>query len=339
MDTLPEAAVPAPRQQHRASRRLLTPDEVRALSVRRPLVPLLHILVSWALILAAWTAAALGPWWMLLLAIPVIGTQYYALTIIGHDGVHRRLMRSRRINNLISDVCVYSAVGLITHINGRNHLRHHAGIGTHDDPDRYKYESRGRETKARLLLSFLPVRVLRNQVQNVVLEADVSRSEEGEGSSAASATAGYTPRDISILVVSQTLLIGGLTWVFGWWGWPLLWLLPVGIFMVGGDTLRSYCEHSFGDADEHHEGEEHRLISYHAGWLERTLLAPHNMNLHAAHHLYVAIPYYNLPAADRLLQERAAGTHLTWRRSYMEHVLSVFRQLPAKATPTSTSAP
>jgi fatty acid desaturase len=263
-----------------------------------------------------------------LVAIPVIGTQYYGLAILGHDGVHKRLAQTRRINNLVADISIYSPVGLITERNGRNHLEHHAKLGTAQDPDRYKYTAEGRETLVRWVLSFSPVRMTRKQLSHVVLAADDVREERDRKSKR------YSPRDIAILISAQAVLIGGLTWVFGWWGWPLLWLLPVGLFMVGGDTLRSYCEHSW-PSDE--GAERRRLITFRSSPIERVFFAPHGMNFHAAHHLWVSIPCYNLAEADALLRERAGGDPLTWRRSYVGHIVSMTRRLPIVAVPDQSS--
>src|ERR1051325_5193309 len=65
---------------------LLSPQRVRELSQLRPWRAALHTAWLWLLIVAAWTLVAWRPtWWAVLLAIPVIGTRYYALFIIGHD--------------------------------------------------------------------------------------------------------------------------------------------------------------------------------------------------------------------------------------------------------------
>ena len=42
----------------------------------------------------------------------------------------------------------------------------------------------------------------------------------------------------------------------------------------------------------------------HAPWWARWLLFPHHVNYHVEHHLYPAIPHYNLPACHRELVAR-----------------------------------
>ena len=115
---------------HPFRRTLLTPEQVRALSALRPARVVADTLWCWLWIIGAWAAVATWThWWVVALAIPVIGTRYYALFIIGHDGLHRRLFPSRERNDLFNDVFILGALGAITRINNRNHLRHHQHAG------------------------------------------------------------------------------------------------------------------------------------------------------------------------------------------------------------------
>ena len=73
-------------------RKNLLPISACGSSILRPGRVVFDTLWCWCGIVAAWVAVALWPtWWVVLLALPVIGTRYYALFIIGHDGLHRRL--------------------------------------------------------------------------------------------------------------------------------------------------------------------------------------------------------------------------------------------------------
>jgi fatty acid desaturase len=122
------------------------------------------------------------------------------------------------------------------------------------------------------------------------------------------------------------VLIGGLTWAIGWWAYPVLWLLPVFVFTYLGDNLRSFVEHSHPESDA--KADEHRLVTYFSNRLERLFVAPMNMNYHAAHHLWVGIPYYNLPHADRLMREHPGSAALEWRRSYLGYLWRYMRAMP-----------
>lgn len=89
-------------------RTLLTAAEVRELSVLKPWRAVADIAMSWLLIVGAWVIAARWDHWLaLVLAVIVIGNRYYALFIIGHDGLHRRLMPSRAMNDALADIFVF----------------------------------------------------------------------------------------------------------------------------------------------------------------------------------------------------------------------------------------
>src|SRR5262245_6363552 len=98
-------------------RHLLAPGRVRELSRPRPWRVVLDTAVCWTSILAAYALVALYPaWWMVLLAIPLVGSRYYALFIIGHDGLHRRLFKRVHRNDLFNDLLILGPIGAITRI-------------------------------------------------------------------------------------------------------------------------------------------------------------------------------------------------------------------------------
>jgi fatty acid desaturase len=53
-----------------------------------------------------------------------------------------------------------------------------------------------------------------------------------------------------------------------------------------------------------------------------------HMHLHAAHHLWPSIPYYNLPIADRELREHEGASAIEDRGSYLAFVWRFARGLP-----------
>lgn len=301
-------------------RKLLSKEELKGFSQLRPARALRDITFLWLQIAAAWTAVALWTeWWVVALAIPVIGTRVYALHVIGHDGIHRRIHPNPATNDLLNDLLIFGPEGAVTHLNGQNHMLHHRLLANDSDPDRHKYTSRDKRTAGQLWLYLTGLRSLGPLWRNVFLREQVKHKREGS----------YTFRDVVILVGWQAALILGLSFGIGWWAYPVLWLVPVYVFTYCGDQIRFFCEHAHPEPDE--TADERRLITYLPNWLEATLFAPMNMNYHAAHHLWTAIPYYNLPAADRLVRERSGTEGMLWRRSYIGALRSYFRALPLKA--------
>jgi fatty acid desaturase len=334
--TPPRAAAPRFDPYHPFRRTLLTPEQVRSLSALRPARVVADTLWCWLWIIGAWAAVATWTrWWVVALAIPVIGTRYYALFIIGHDGLHRRLFPNRERNDLFNDVCILGALGAVTRINNRNHLRHHQYLATQDDPDRHRHACFNKSEVVEVVAFLTGISSVFTSVKNVFFPStgvkksgapDAAEVQGEPGTALASTPESYTARDMVILLAWQAALIGGLSWAIGWWAYPVLWLVPVFVFTYLGDNLRSFVEHSHPESDD--KADEHRLVTFISNRLERLFVAPMNMNYHAAHHLWVGIPYYNLPRADRLMREHPGSAALEWRRSYLGYLWRYLRAMP-----------
>ena len=301
---------------------LLSPERVRELSRLRPGRVVLDTLARWLLMVAAWTAVAWRPeWWMVAVAFPVVGSAYYGLFIIGHDGMHRRLFATRWLNDLWNDVFCQGAIGAVTHVNNRNHLRHHQHLATEDDPDRHKHACFNKVDHDQLIGFISGISGLARTVLHVFRPgAQPARRavEESEG--------GYTGRDVVIVLGVQLALFLGLTMGVGAWAYPVLWLAPVYLFTYLADNFRSFAEHSWPRQDR--VSDDHRLITYLANPIECWFIAPNHMNFHAAHHLWPSIPYYNLPIADREIRRHPAAGELEWRRSYVGYLFSYWTAQP-----------
>jgi fatty acid desaturase len=293
---------------------------VKELSQLQPARAIADIGISWLFIFASWALVAWRTeWWTMAIAAVVIGTRYYALFIIGHDGLHRRLHPDRSTNDLLSDLFIFAPIGAITRLNNRNHLAHHQHLATDDDPDRHKHACFNKTDLTELLGYLSGITSIGRSIRHVFFPS--GRRPKGEVRDD-----GYTMRDIVILLSVQAVLIGGLSLAFGWWGWPLLWALPVYLFTYLGDSIRSFAEHSHPQNDI--AADEHRLLTYDSNIVERAFFAPMNMNYHAAHHLWVSIPYYNLPVADSEMRAHPLARELEWRKSYVGYLTRYALALP-----------
>jgi fatty acid desaturase len=301
---------------------LLGAEDLRELNRLAPAKAVRDTLLLWLQIVAVWCAMAVWPsWWLVLLAIPAIGTRYYALYIIGHDGLHRRLFRDAAINDLWNDVMIIGAIGAITRLNRANHMQHHATLALPGDPDRYKYIAGNKATRLQYGLALTGLPYLLRAAGNVFVRPRPAAA-------APLKTPGYGLRDLAILGLWQVALIGGLSWGIGWWAYPVLWLLPVYAFTYAADIVRVFLEHSMPGDDVDGDASM-RLATYTSNPLERAFFAPMNMNFHTAHHLWPSIPYYRLPQADRLIrQSPGCDSGLVWRGSYLAYLWRYGRKLP-----------
>jgi fatty acid desaturase len=270
----------------------------------------------WLQIITAWGIAAFQPrWWIIVLAAAFVGNRYYSLFIIGHDGLHRRLHPRQGVNDLVNDLFVLGPLAAITRINRRNHMRHHGTLACADDPDTYKYQPRWRVGPLAFLFSITGVPFVFRAIKNVY---------SGNAETAVTTSPRHAPRDYFIVIGWQILLCATLTMLFGWWGYPVMWLLPVYVFTFAADITRVFCEHS-SEGDALHD----RLVTFAGNRFELALFAPMNMNHHVAHHLWPSIPYYNLPKATEALyanvSERLTDVPAPLRRqSYLAYLRTCF---------------
>lgn len=316
-------AVMSETQLYRKYRRsLLAPQRVRELSRLRPAIAVRDTLLCWAVIVACWVAVAIHPAaWVIALAVVVIGTRAYALMIIAHDGLHRRLFNGVAANDLFNDLFIVGSFGAITRINNRNHLSHHQHLGTEHDPDRYKYVCINKSTGLELLSYLIGGQVVVS-IYNVLLR----RGHRSAAAAAKSQQPGYVARDLAILIGWQAALWTLGTLFIGWWAVLVLWYLPFFIFALLGDNFRTFAEHTVVGADAH--ADDHRLITYVSNPIERFFFSPMNMNFHTVHHLWTSIPYYNLPTADAEIRPMPAAADLEWRTSYVGFAIRYWLAMP-----------
>jgi len=307
---------------------LLEREELSRLGMLHPAIPVYHTILHWMFIVGAWAVVARMPApWVVAIAMLVIGANFYGLYIIGHDGLHRRLFEDLRANDFWNDVFIVGSFGAITRLNRRNHMDHHQVTCLEADPDRHKYLHTGKEVIVPFVVFLSGLANLLPSMRNVFLvgrTAKISREH-------------YRARDMLILAGWQFGLFAGLSWTIGWWAYPLLWVFPVYFFGYRADLTRVFCEHSVLGPDAAAD-DSLRLITYRSNWLEKLFFAPHNMNFHAAHHLWPGIPYYHLPEADGLMRIKAGNDpRLVLRYSYLGYLLGYLRWRMRDATPLATT--
>lgn len=281
-------------------------------------------LLIWAQIWSAWFIACwlAHPAWYVLCAL-FVGNRYYSLFILGHDGLHRRIHPKQWVNDLWTDLLLIGPLGAVVRLNRNNHMQHHRALNFEGDPDRYKYASRINSSVWSFFLSLTGIPYLLQAIQNVYGKNNnptlPSQKEDT-----------LSQRDWLILISVQAILIGSLSVMFGWWGYVLMWALPIYTLTYCTDMCRVFCEHSTENGSDTSLLAD-RLVMFEPNKLERIIFAPMNMHHHIAHHLWPAIPYYHLPAATRLLKVRMSESlrpmpQLTYRSSFISYLVTYARK-------------
>ncbi len=358
--TASATGVPTRRNPYRRYRSsLLTPQRVRELSKLRPWRSLRDTAWMWMGIVAAWALVFAYPtWWAVALAIPVIGTRYYGLFIIGHDGMHRRIFNSGPASDLFTDLFLIGPIGMCNRVNSRPHLEHHQNLANDDDPDLHKHACFNKASRLEYVLFLTGLGSVITVFRTLFLGERTGSSKAAQTpplpppggadlpSDRAPAKKPHSARDLVVILAWQALLIGGLTamvgyalggrtlleiGIRGWWAYPALWAFPVYLFTYLPNLIRSFVEHSHPEDDD--IADEHRLVTFLSNPVERVFFSPMNMNYHIAHHLWPSIPYYNLPVADTELraQPEALREGLNWRGTYLAYLWRYYVALPLAA--------
>ena len=286
--------------------RVLPPEVLRELTRLDPVRSTLSVLATLAVI-AATVAIALTWWspWTVIPAVIVIATQQHACFVLSHDAAHYRLYRTRWLNDLIGrGVAIVAGVSMCTY--RVVHRLHHNHLYEPSDPDIALHGGypRGRAYLVRKLVRDL-AGFTAPKTYAYFFGAPVINEETGVASRPLDDTSSKLRRDARrdrwLVVAFHAGALAG-AFAFGAGAqYLVLWVLPAVTALQAILRMRAICEHgAVGDLGSPLTAAR----TNHAPWWARWLLFPHHVNYHIEHHLYPAIPHYNLPACHRELTAR-----------------------------------
>ena len=278
----------------------LDSKEFKALFKTKPYIHVVALIFNWTIIaLTIFLAVSYPTFWTYFLAVLIIGARMHALAILMHDATHFRFLKNRKWNDIITNYsCMYLIFTSIEKYR-QNHLNHHRNLNTEEDPDWVakigKREFIFPKTKAEFMVTLCSYLVLYQGISDALWFlkrfGNIKEKKSAQRENKIAKTVFYF------------LLFGGLTF-FGIWKYFLLfWIIPYLSTFFMFQYIRSVAEH-FGELEYDDDLTSSRTVVTNA--FERFLIAPHNVGYHLEHHLYPAVPFYNLPKLHRLLMEGKA---------------------------------
>ena len=234
-------------------------------------------------------AAGLVPWsnWPLLLVIwPILGTVLFVLVIAFHDASHDRLHPVYWMNEMFGHITgTLSLVPLDVYRYA--HARHHAYLGTPDDPELWPFNEPKIGRVRRVLAAFFeitlgfiysPLLFLR-----AVLVGEVTPRERKR------IWRGYVA-----CVVTWALILGVVDYFGDWRLLIVTGIVPMAISAFL-QTINKFTQH-LGLHGHTVLGMTRTVVDEHpAGAVVSSAMFFNDY--HGTHHRYAKIPYYNLPAA------------------------------------------
>lgn len=303
----------APGSANAAARRALSPEQLREVTTLNPWLATLAVARTFVPILLA-IAAALY-WWnmpVFVLAILMIGISQHAMFVLAHEATHYRLYETRWLNDLVGRFCgVLGGISMCTY--RVTHRLHHNNLYGPEDPDTaihggyprgktYLLKKLGQDLVGwnawKTFAYFFGAPSLNTATNKAIRPMD--------DTSDALKRAARIDRWLVVgfhlaAPLAIALAFGGKALL----AYVLLWVLPLVTVLQPILRLRAIAEHgAVTDLSSPLTAARTNMLSGFGGALTRALFFPHHVNYHLEHHLYPAVPHYNLPRVHALLEER-----------------------------------
>ena len=237
----------------------------------------------------------------------VLGTVLAAAALVGlsvlmHEGCHHLLFPSRRLSRAIGFCCGVPVLISVSAYRGL-HLRHHAFERSPQDPDDVERITR----RPRLLVVVYYGLLVAGTYLYFPRVAIAGMSTAGA-------------RERRRIAAEYGCILGLIA--AGWWLAPeamlRAWLLPM-IVAAQITNVRSLAEHGLTTGGSPFTATRsvvsNRVVSF----------VFCNLNYHLEHHLFPAVPWYNLPALHRLLLPSYAAAGASVYGSYREFLADFVR--------------
>jgi fatty acid desaturase len=271
----------------------LPAETIRELSVLRPHKAILAILIEWLGIAGAIVLCeAIWSPFLYVLVVVWIGARQHALTVLGHDASHFRLLPGRHWNDWVGNVMAFWPTFVAVENYRQFHGEHHRFTGTPADGNRRiwrTHTSAGEltaewtfpKTRAALTVTLLRRAVFFTGIFWIVrglAAAVVLRRSWGQ---------------VLVRLLFYAAIIGVLATAGALKGFLLYWIVPFCTAHIAFQYIRLICEHS---AVKSKDPAYALTRTTRARWWERLMIVPRNIHYHIEHHWYPSVPFYNLHA-------------------------------------------
>ena len=281
-------------------------SEIRQKSDMRNIIALLF---DWGMMALGISLFYLFPNFLtFLISTVIIGSRQFALAVLAHDGAHHLLFKNAKINDFVSQwFCAYP-VFQDNRVYRPYHLKHHRFTETENDPD-ISLSAPFPITKksfARKVIRDLSGITGYNRYSSVV-----KGILKTEASSTMTKITKIWDKSRGFLITNSVIFL--LISYFSHWSlFFMLWWFPAFTYYSLIIRIRNIAEHCVTPGNTEFDNTRTTRASY----LIRFLLAPHRVNFHLEHHLFMVCPWYNLPKAHSMMIENGYQDKMCLEESY-----------------------
>jgi fatty acid desaturase len=293
-----------------AVRNIFNPEELLALKQRSNLRGAWMIIHAWAVIFGAMAMFVVWPnIFTFLLACAIIGGRQLGLAVLAHDAAHGLLFTSLRANDIAGTwLTEYILLGDLYSYRPY-HIKHHRFTQQPNDPD-LALSAPFPVTPASMRRKL--IRDLTGQTAYKQRMALLKRVLGKSGDPIWARLARVWNRFYGAIITNVVLF--AILAAAGHWGlYFALWIVPFYTVHPAVVRIRAIAEHSM--STDNNDPMRNTRTTY-ANWIERIFLAPYFVNYHLEHHLLLAVPCYNLPAANAMLLAKGYAPKMETKPGY-----------------------
>ncbi|MEL7545709.1 MAG: fatty acid desaturase family protein [Pseudomonadota bacterium] len=291
---------------------LFTKEEWQHVSRRSDLVGIGLVLHAWSVIGLVMAAAIWQPW-LIVLAVPIIGARQLGLAVLMHEAAHGGLSSNAKLNHVLGQWFAGAPTGGSLKSYRPYHLQHHKYAQQPEDPDLGLSAPFpiSKPSLRRKIIRDLTGQTFWKQRKNQILNAfgvGIRNTEKAQNRLTAAREAAFP------FLISNLLLLIGLSLLGYWWAYFVLWLLPMATWNQMITRLRNIAEHAVVPDNE--DPMKHARTTR-ATFIERVFLAPYWVNYHCEHHMFMHLPCYRLAEAHRLLERKGHTENMEVQTGYL----------------------
>ena len=269
------------------------------------------IVHAWTVIFAMMALCIWQPLFIIL-AIPIIGARQLGLAIIMHEAAHGGVSKSKKLNDFLGLWLAGAPIGGSLKSYRPYHLLHHKFTQQAQDPDiglSAPFPITKRSLRRKIIRDLTGQTFYKqrfNQISNALgLNLRKTGGNENRATQAREAVIPF--------LLTNFILLAGLTLAGVWWAFFILWLLPLATWNQLVTRLRNIAEHAV-IPDDNDPLRHARTVRTNA--LEKAIIAPYWVNYHCEHHMFMHVPCYNLPLAHKYLQQNGHAPKMEIQSGY-----------------------